>query len=161
MLRTASILIAFALAATLGTAPAYAGPTETAFLAKIAGTWTGKGKLTGGETGPIACKLVFKASGAKLSYNGRCNVQDVGAQAFSGAISYNDKTKRYEARSGATTVPGTKSGSSLVFTTKAKTIVGNATSTMTVSSGRIVVDFSVVATRTGEKSASRITFSKS
>lgn len=161
MLRTASILAALAVAATLGIAPASAGPAENAFLAKVAGTWTGNGKLTGAEAGPIACKIVFKASGAKLTYTGRCNVQDLGAQAFSGSISYNDAAKRYEARSGTTTVAGTKSGSSLVFTTKARTIAGNATSTMTISASRIVVDFTVVAARTSEKSASKITFSKS
>jgi hypothetical protein len=156
MLRAAAL----ALTATMLITPAFAGPTETAFLGKLVGTWTGKGQLTGQETGPIACKLVFKqGSGGKVSYSGRCNVQDVGAQSFSGTLSYNDRKKVYEGKSMGGTAQGVKKGSSIVFASKSSTLAGRATSSMTVSVSRIVIDF-VIVEKDGDKTTSHVTFGK-
>ena len=57
----------------LTAAPSFAGPAETAFLQKLNSTWSGKGKLSGAESGPIACKIVFTAGGK--SYRAKMNGQ--------------------------------------------------------------------------------------
>ena len=102
-------LLAASLTA-LAVAPAFAGPSEAAFLNRLAGSWLGKGKLTGTETGPVACRLEFKSAGNRISYVGRCNIQDLGGQSFSGSIGYNDATKAYEVRSLAGSYVGTRKG---------------------------------------------------
>jgi hypothetical protein len=159
MFRTAALAIAAAAMIALTAAPAMAGPAETAFLQKLTNTWSGKGKLSGAETGPIACKLVIKGA-AKTTYQGRCNIPDMAQQAFSGSISYNDKLKRYEAKSVGGVVPGERRGDKLVFTTTSKNLRGTASSTMTMSANSLVVDFVLVDSKTGEKTSSRITFTK-
>ncbi|MEP7240537.1 MAG: hypothetical protein ABI697_06600 [Devosia sp.] len=147
-----------ATTALLAIAPSYAGPNETAFLNRLAGTFSGNGRLSGGENGPISCKLVLKPNAGKLNYTGRCTVQDLGGQGFSGSVTYNDATKHYEARSAAGTVIGVRRGSSLVFTTKSTRMGGSTYSTMSISPSRITIDFTLV--RQGEKTTSHVTFSK-
>ncbi len=115
--------------------------------------------MSGAESGPIACKIVFTAGGKSTKYQGRCNIPDMAQQAFSGSISYNDKTKRYEARSVGGTVPGVRKGDKLVFRSSSKSVGGTATSTMTISPGSLVVDFALVDKK-GGKTTSRITFSR-
>ncbi|HVY51360.1 MAG TPA: hypothetical protein VHA07_07325 [Devosia sp.] len=159
MLRS---VIASALAATLiaaAAAPAFAGPAETAFLQKLTANWTGRGKLSGAQTGPVACRIVTSVGGQTLKYQGRCNIPDVAAQAFNGSIAYNDRLKRYEARSVGGTVPGIRRGNSLIFTTKSSTMGGRSYSTMTMSPSAIIIDFSIIDGH-GDKTTSRITFSR-
>jgi len=157
-----SLILAASSAALLATsvAPAFAGPAEAAFLTRLAGSWTGKGRVTGGETGPVSCKLVFKASGPRINYTGRCSMQDMGAQGFSGSIGYDDATHRYLVRSAAGTIVGVRRGNSLVFTTKTQTIAGSTYSTMTVSPSSISIDFTIVQTSSGDKTRSHISFSR-
>ena len=143
----------------LTAAPSFAGPAETAFLQKLNSTWSGKGKLSGAESGPIACKIVFTAGGKSTKYQGRCNIPDMAQQAFSGSITYNDRAKRYEARSVGGTVPGVRKGDKLVFRNSSRNAGGTATSTMTISPGSLVVDFALVDKK-GGKTTSRITFSR-
>ena len=143
----------------LTAAPAFAGPAETAFLQKLNSTWSGRGSLKGAETGPIACKIVFTAGGKSTKYQGRCNIPDMAQQAFSGSISYNDKAKRYEARSVGGVVPGVRKGDKLVFRSSSRNAGGTATSTMTISPSSLVVDFALVD-KNGGKTTSRITFSR-
>ena len=81
-------------------------------------------------------------------------------QAFSGSISYNDKTKQYESRSGTGTVPGIRKGDTLVFRTTNRNLTGTATSTMSISPSSLVVDFALVEKKSGDKTTSRITFSR-
>lgn len=147
-----------AILAISSVVPAVAGQAEANFLSRLAGSWSGSGKMVGGETGPISCRLVFKASGARLNYTGRCNVQDFGSQGFSGAITYNDSARRYEVRSTAGLVVGVRRGNSIVFTTKSRTIQGSAYSTMTLSPSAITIAFTFV--RDGEKTTSRVSFSR-
>ena len=159
-MRLALALPALAALMLGAVTPSFAGPSENAFLAKLVGSWNGKGQLKGAENGPISCKVVFKAgSGGKVNYNGRCSVQDVGAQSFSGSLSYNDAKKIYEGRSMGGTAVGVKRGSSVVFTTKSNSIMGRSYSTMTVSASRITIDFSIIDTK-GEKTTSHVTFSR-
>jgi hypothetical protein len=156
MLRAAAL----ALTATMLVTPALAGPAETAFLQKLSNTWSGRGNLQGANTGPIACKIVISAGGKSTKFQGRCNIPDMAQQAFSGSISYNDKTKQYESRSGTTTVPGIRKGDTLVFRTSNRSLAGTATSTMSISPSSLVVDFALVEKKTGDKTTSRITFSR-
>ena len=160
MLRSALLATATAATLSLMAAPAFAGPAETAFLARLAGTWTGSGKMTGEETGTAACKMVFRASTGSAKYTGRCNIRDIGAQGFSGSLVYNDARKRYEARAMGGSVAGIKRGNSVVFTTKSDSIAGSAYSTMTVSASRITIDFTIVNRSTNGKTKAHITFSK-
>lgn len=159
MLRSVLAAAATATFVALAAAPAFAGPAETAFLQKLTASWTGHGKLSGAQSGPVACRIVTTAGGQNLKYQGRCNIPDVAAQAFNGSISYNDRLKRYESRSLGGTVPGIRRGNSLVFTTKSNTMGGRSYSTMTLSPSSIVIDFSIID-RDGGKTTSRITFSK-
>ena len=116
-LRTKVLSVLLAASLVASATPAFAGPAETAFLQKLTATWSGKGKLNGAKTGPIACKIVITAGGKSTKYQGRCNIPDMAQQAFSGSISYNDKTKHYETRSVSGTVPGIRKGDKLVFRT--------------------------------------------
>jgi hypothetical protein len=135
MIRPA--LLAFALA--LAPLPALAGAAEDAYLAKLVGLWTGAGKLTGGETAAINCRLTVRQVSAGVNFAAKCDVEDLPAQNFSGVISYNDGTKKYEAKSpGGDITIGTRSGSTLTFTGKVKGIA-EGTSTMKLSPSRIIV----------------------
>lgn len=159
MYRKAALSVLTAAMIALTAAPAFAGPAETAFLQKLQNTWQGKGKLQGANSGAIACKLVFTAGGKSTRYQGRCNIPDMAQQAFSGSISYNDKTGRYEARSLGKAVPGIRKGDRLVFRSSSKNAGGTATSTMTISPSSLVVDLAMID-RQGEKTTSRITFTR-
>ena len=159
MLRKATLAAAAAAMIALTAAPAFAGPAETAFLQKLSNTWSGKGSLKGANSGPIACKVVFTAGGKNTKFQGRCNIPDMAQQAFSGSISYNDKTKRYESRSASGTVPGVRKGDRLIFTTNSKNLASSSRSVMTISPSSLVIDMSIVSKK-GEKTTSRITFSR-
>ena len=160
MLRSVVLSVTAAALMALTAAPAFAGPAETAFLQKLTANWVGKGKISGPDGGPIACRIVITAGGQSAKYQGRCNIPDMAAQAFNGAIIYNDAKGRYETRTVGGTVPGIKRGNSLVFTTKNTSIAGTAYSTMTLSPSSLTVDFSLVDGKTGDKSSSHIVFSK-
>jgi hypothetical protein len=162
MLRNATLaaVAAAMIALTAAPAPVYAGPAETAFLQKLTNTWSGRGNLKGANSGPIACKIVITGGGKSSKFQGRCNIPDMAQQAFSGSISYNDKTKQYESRSANGTVPGIRKGDTLVFRTSSRNMAGTATSTMSISPSSLVVDFSLVEKKTGDKTTSRITFSR-
>lgn len=157
MARLISILVAAALAFA-PVVPAFAGPAEAAFLSRIAGNWSGNGRLTGADAGPISCRLAFKASGSRLNYTGRCNVQDLGGQGFTGSITYNDATKRYEVQSTAGLVVGIRRGNSIVFTTKSSSLSGTYYSTMTLSPSSISIAFTII--RDGQKTTSKVNFSR-
>ncbi|MEO6013853.1 MAG: hypothetical protein ABIQ30_09760 [Devosia sp.] len=158
MFRTVVISAIAATMIAFTAVPVLAGPAETAFLQKLTNTWSGKGKLSGAETGAIACKLVIKGA-AKATYQGRCNIPDMAQQAFSGSISYNDKLKRYESRSANGTVAGVRRGDKLVFTTTSKNMGGTSYSTMTIAASSLTVDFAIVD-KNGAKTTSRISFTK-
>ena len=159
MFRSAVLTTVTAVLLSISAAPAFAGPTETAFLQKLSANWVGKGKLTGAQTGAIACRIVITAGGKSAKFQGRCNIPDMAAQAFNGAISYNDAKKQYETRSVGGTVVGQKRGNSLVFTTTDRTMAGTSYSTMTISPSSLAVDFALVD-KNGEKTTSHITFAK-
>jgi hypothetical protein len=152
--------VAAAMIALTAAPAAIAGPTEQAFLQKLSNTWSGRGSLQGANSGPIACKIVISGGGKSAKFQGRCNIPDMAQQAFSGSITYNDKTKQYESRSASGTVPGIRKGDKLVFRTSSRNLAGTATSTMTISPSSLVVDFALVDKKSGDKTTSRITFSR-
>ena len=139
--------------------PAFAGPAETAFLAKLAGVWSGSGKITGGETGDVSCKLTFRGTD-KINFSGVCDAGDFGPQNYSGVLTYNDKAKQYQARSNGQTVAGVKSGGTVVFTSKMKSIAGVGNSVMKLSASAIVIDVDLVRTDNGDKLKSHLSFKK-
>jgi hypothetical protein len=114
--------------------------------------------MTGANPGPISCRLELKASGARLNYVGRCNVQDFGSRGFTGGITYNESAHRYEVRSANGVVYGIRRGNSIVFTTKTQSVSGYAYSTMTISPSVITIAFTFI--RNGEKSSSKVSFSR-
>jgi hypothetical protein len=141
-------------------APAFAGDAETAYLHSLAGDWTGTGRFTGEMAGAVACRLVFKPSGARLNFNGRCNMSGGGdSQSFSGSIKYSDERKRYESSSSGITVVGKKNGSTLTFVTEQKTIQGDINSTMSISPRAVKVVFKL-ANKSGSSEGS-ISYKKS
>jgi hypothetical protein len=141
MSRLVSIVVAAALVLT--PLPALAGASEDAFLARLVGIWTGKGKLTGGETGEINCRSTIRNRSDGINFSVKCDVPEFGPQNFSGAVSYNDAEGRYEAKSpsGEVTI-GTKSGNAVIFNAKMKGIAVG-TSVMKLTASRIVVDTNV------------------
>ena len=157
--RTKVVSVIFAALLALSATPAFAGPAESAFLQKLTANLTGKGKLVGAQTGPVACRIVITAGGQSAKYQGRCTIPDMASQAFNGAITYNDKAKRYEVRSVHGTVPGVKRGNSLVFTTKESSMGGTSYSTMTLSPSSLSVNFTIIDSK-GQKTTSAISFTK-
>jgi hypothetical protein len=157
-LRIAALAVVLAPVA----APALAGPTETAFLEQLAGTWRGKGKVTGAEAGNLTCRLTLKPSRERLNFNGRCAYSGgSGAQSFSGSIRYNEAKGVFESSSNGRTVAGKKSGSNLVFTTTHKDMRGTMTSTLTLSPSTLKMQFEVIEARSGGTSQGSIPFSRS
>ncbi len=134
-----TVTLAATAAIILAPGLALAGPTEDAFLGKLAGTWKGSGKLTGAETGTVACTLTMRQRSDGMNFSAKCDVPEFGQQNFSGIMSYNDAKGRYEARSpsGEITV-GSKKGSNVVFEAKMRGIA-EGVSVMTVGTARIVV----------------------
>ena len=137
------ISIAVATALVLTPLPALAGASEDAFLARLVGIWSGKGTLTGGETGEIDCRATVRNRSDGINFSVKCDVPEFGPQNFSGAVSYNDAEGRYEAKSpsGEVTI-GTKSGNAVIFNAKMKGIAVG-TSVMKLTTSRIIVDTNV------------------
>jgi hypothetical protein len=160
MRRVFVSLIAASL--TLCSMPAFAGPAEDAFLAKIAGTWSGGGAVAGAESGTLACKLTFRPKGARLSFTGRCTGKGFGAaaQSFTGGLLYDDASKHYVAVGNNQTAVGVKSGSSVVFASKIKTMGVTGKSVMTISAASIVIDADVVRGQSGKHYTTHMTFTK-
>lgn len=141
MSRFLPITLAAALA--LLPLPAFAGAAEDAFLSRLQGIWTGKGTLTGGETGEITCRATIRQRTEGINFSVKCDVPEFGAQNFSGIVSYNDAAGRYEATSpGGEVTIGTKSGNAVIFNAKMKGIAVG-TSVMKLTPTRIVVDTDV------------------
>lgn len=143
-------------------APAFAGPAEDKYLASLAGTWTGKGTITGAQAGSVACRLTIKASTGKVNFNGRCTYSGSSTpQSFSGSIKYNDAKGVYESTSMGKAVAGKKSGSTLSFTTSVKDMRGNMSSTLSLSPNKASVAFQMVDSQTKKPSKGAVSFSKS
>ena len=137
------IILPAALALMVGvlSQPALAGPAETAFLGKLVGAWSGTGAISGDDTGAVACAISFKLNGAKLLFAGRCTEGNLGPpQAINGSITYNDATKKYEARGNGQVSIGTKSGRGLSFATKIRNMGATGTSVMKLSAKAITID---------------------
>jgi hypothetical protein len=160
MRRTFIPLIAAAM--TLCSMPAFAGPAEDAFLAKLAGSWTGGGTVTGAEEGTLACKLNFKPGATKLAFSGRCSAKGFQAppQTISGSLSYNEKTKKYEAKGPDQTAVGVKSGNAVVFTMKIKSMGAIGNTVMKISAKSIVIDGDVVRGTSGQRYKAHMIFTK-
>lgn len=142
-------------------APAFAGPAEEKYLASLVGTWTGKGKITGAQAGSVSCRLTVKPSSGKLNFNGRCTYSGSSTpQSFSGSIRYNDDKGVYESTSMGKSVAGKKSGSTLSFTTSAKDMRGNMSSTMSLSPSKASVAFQIVDSQTKKPSKGSVSFTK-
>lgn len=143
-------------------APAVAGPAEAALLQDYVGTWKGKGRLTGAEEGIVSCRLTLRPAGTKIAFNGRCAYDGSGAKSFSGTMTYNDVTKRFESTSSASrTVAGRKSGGGIVFTTEQSDQRGTVTSTLSLNGGTIKVDFRMVDAKTKKVTRGNIPFARS
>lgn len=158
----ASLGLATLLAAPL---PAFAGASETALLASYAGTWTGKGEVTGPEAGRVNCRITMKATSAgKLVYNGRCSM-GTGAASFNGTMQYNDSARRYEAvtsaRGETATAIGKPQAGGVVFTTTTTDErIGKVSSTIALSGDAITLSFKATDT-SGENTSSSMTLTKS
>ena len=155
-----SVLLAAGLL-SFGIAPAFAGATETAFLGKFAGQWTGGGQVTGEHAGALDCSLAIRPVKTALSFRGSCNMEGMSVQSFSGVLAYDDAGNRYVATSpnNDDVAIGSKKGNSLVFVTKLKNMAGSGNSTMTLTASRIAIDFAL-ASQSGKSSKSHLLFTK-
>ena len=148
------------LAALLLASPVLAGPSEDAFLSSLQGIWSGKGTLTGAETGTIDCKLTIRGRTEGLNFRGKCDAGEFGPQSFSGIVSYNDTEGRYEARSPSGDVAlGVKSGKSVIFTIKLKGLA-TGQSVMQLSASKAVVDTVVTRPRSDGQIKSHIVMTR-
>ena len=154
-----SLLPALAVSLALCASPAFAGAADQAFLAKLAGTWTGSGTITGDETGSVDCKLTLTGTD-KVNFRGLCDAGKFGPQDYSGVLTFDEKSGKYLARSNGETVVGVKSGGSVVFTSKMKTMAGTGNSVMKLSASTIVIDVDLVRTDNNEKLKSHLNFKK-
>jgi hypothetical protein len=156
-------ILALAAAALLSApaVPVSAAPADIELLQSYAGSWRGEGELTGPDSGSVRCRLTFRAIGEKLSFNGRCTVAGSGTRGFTGSISFNESTGRFEASSSDGTVVGSKSGSTITFNMSDSTVQGDVTSTMSLRGNQIRVDFSLKDADTGQVSGSKVTFTRS
>jgi hypothetical protein len=150
-----------ALAATailsLAPAPAYAGDAEVKYLHSLVGNWAGSGTVRGEEGGNVACRIVFKPSGVKVNFTGRCKMAR-GSQSFSGSIRFNDNKGVFESSSQGVTVQGVKKGSTVTFVVNRRMMGGQVSSTMSFSPKALKVQFSM-KNRSGE-TAGTIPFSR-
>ncbi len=157
--RTLGAALAATALLALGPAPAFAGDAEVKYLHSLVGDWAGTGTIRGEEGGDVACRIVFKPSGAKVNFTGRCKMGGrSGAQSFSGSIRFNDSKGVYESSSQGRTVVGTKNGSTVTFTVNARMMGGQVQSVMSFSPKSLKVQFSMT-NRSGETSGS-IPFSR-
>jgi hypothetical protein len=137
---------AFAAAALLSFAPVsvLAGDAETKYLHSFVGNWAGAGTVRGEEGGDVACRLVFKPSGAKVNFTGRCKMDgQSSAQSFSGSVRYNDSKGVFESSSQGVTVVGVKKGSTVTFVVNRKMMGRDIQSTMSFSPKALKVQFSM------------------
>ena len=144
-----------------------------ALLESYAGSWNGKGTLTGAQQETVVCKMsLSKGNGTKLNYTGRCSL--AGAQlSVTGTIAYVDAKKRYEAvmNSGIGgfrgVAIGVKKGSGIEFDLKqrAEDDSGNdvsIASTVTLTGGnKMAVKFHAVFNDTGDTIDASVPFTKS
>ena len=141
-------------------APAMAGPNEIAYLQRLVATWTGKGKISGEDGGNVACRMVIKAAGDRLNFNGRCAVAGGStSQSFSGRISYDDKQGAYVSSSQGNSVAGKKSGNTLTFATTMADLRGKGSTTMSLSPSSIKVQFKITQS-SGQVNQGTIPFTK-
>jgi hypothetical protein len=125
-------------------APVLAGPSETAFLQRLVGSWTGEGTISGEDGGNVACRLTIRPAQNRLNFNGRCNVSSGSAsQSFTGRMYYDDAKGAFISTSADNSVVGKKSGNTLTFTTQVTDMRGKGTTTMTLSPSSIKVHFAL------------------
>jgi hypothetical protein len=159
MSRLIPTLMAAALVLT--PLPVMSGANETAFLNGLTGIWTGKGTLSGGETGEITCRSTIRQRSEGINFSVKCDVPEFGAQNFSGIVAYNDAEGRYEAISpGGEVTIGTKSGNAVIFNAKMKGIAVG-TSVMKLTTRRITVDTNVKRPGSPDEITSRLELTKS
>lgn len=159
MHRAAISIVCLALALPLSVSSSIAGSAEEAFLAGLAGSWAGTGAISGGITGPMTCSLSFRQTRTGTHFSGRCTVEGMGGQSFSGDLSYDDAMHRYEAGSpGDKPVIGAKKGKGIVFVTETDSLAGTGTSTMTISASKISIDTRIDASASRAASTSHVAF---
>ncbi len=155
-------LAAIFMAGAIATPVALAATSDVQLLHSYAGSWNGSGALTGEGAGNVSCRLTMSPRGEQLTFNGRCSIPGTGSQSFQGAIAYNERANRYEAISrGSEAVIGRRSGGGIVFNFEGRNPRGDMQTTMSLRGGnQIVVEFTMVNRRNGEKTAGRIPFAK-
>jgi hypothetical protein len=142
--RALGAALAAAAILSLAPAPALAGDAEVKYLHSLVGDWSGTGTIKGEEGGDVACRIVFKPSGAKVNFSGRCKMGGrSGTQSFSGSIRYNDSKGVFESSSQGVTVQGAKKGSTVTFVVNRRMMGGQLSSTMSFSPKSLKVQFSM------------------
>lgn len=137
-LRIRLLFLALVAGLTLSSAvPAFAGPTENAFLESYIGNWKGDGLLTGGdEDESFVCRVnVTAGREGKINYAGRCTVAGLNLT-VAGTIAYIEESKRYEAAmtSNATfsgLAIGRKQGTKVIFDLRERDVHEGADMTIT------------------------------
>ncbi|MCB1516654.1 MAG: hypothetical protein KDJ19_03420 [Hyphomicrobiaceae bacterium] len=170
-LRIAAGFLLLVAGTAFAAAPAQAGDTQNALLDSYVGSWSGSGVLQGGEEPEtFSCRIeVTNNPQHKLYYNGRCALVRLNLS-VRGTILYDDSANRYVAgmstnRGFSGPVYGRQVGSDIVFAFQ-KTEVDDDNVEMAVSSqialrgSKIVIDFTVTFTDSGDKLHTSIPFTR-
>lgn len=163
----AGLLIASPLSATA----VVAAQADIDVLQAYLGNWKGRGTLVGADSETVVCRMTLTAGNQqKVNYSGRCGL--AGTQlSVNGTIAYNDQAHQYEAAmtSNATfsgIAVGQRRGDGIVFNLheKDKDEEGNdltITASITLSKGKITVDFQVLFNTSGDVIKAQVPFSQS
>jgi hypothetical protein len=81
-------------------------------------------------------------------------------QRISGAIVYDDASRRYLGTGGGQTVVATRSGSALLMTTKLRGMIGTGTSTLRLTSSKLTIDATINAADSSGQYQSHIVLAK-
>ena len=172
MRNVSSLVSAVAIAASLAAgalsaAPALAAAGDIDLLKQYVGDWRGRGVLTGAEKETIVCRMSVKEGNQdKINYSGRCTMAGT-TIAMNGTVAY--VNNRFEAAMSSNdfvgTAVGRKRGNGIVFDLKEreKDAEGNdmdIAAQMTLSGGKINVNFEVVFPKTGDTIKASVPFSK-
>jgi hypothetical protein len=150
--------------------PVRAAQADVDLLQSYAGSWTGRGVLTGAQSDTVNCRLsVTRGNQGKINYAGRCALSGTNLT-VAGTIAYIDAAGHYEAAmtsnaSFSGRAIGRKQGDGLVFDLRERNTdkTGNdmtVTAQIVLQGDRINVDFDAVSNGSGEAIQAAIPFSR-
>jgi hypothetical protein len=170
-LSRAVALAGLVVASPLPLTAVQAAQADIDVLQAYLGDWKGRGTLVGSDSESVVCRMSLTSGNQqKVNYSGRCAL--AGTQlAVNGTIAYNDAKHQYEAAMTSNVTfsgiaVGKRTGDGIVFNLQErdKDDQGNdltVNASITLSKAKILVDFKVVFTKSGDTIKAQVPFSQS